>query len=175
MVSFLEWLDRRSEKWLRVSAQHHGRRSFLSKLGVIIVGAGALPMLPFDRAFGLPAADRQEDDTNCDYWAYCGIDGVLCNACGGSNTECPPGSEPSKVSWVGTCIRAKDKKSYLVSYSDCCGKTLCQEEEALCSRHVGERPGYRLGTVSDMNWCMANMAKGVSCSTAVVIGVADAD
>jgi len=171
-----ERLDQLTERGLRASAQHIGRRSVLAKLGAIVVGGAMLPMLPFARASAAAPAkgSHEEDDTKCEYWAYCGIDGVLCNACGGTISQCPPGSEPSKVSWVGTCVRAKDKRAYLVSYSDCCGKSPCREE-AYCSRHVGERPGYRMGTLSDMNWCMANSAKGVSCSTAVVIGVADND
>jgi methylamine dehydrogenase light chain len=173
--SLMDWVDRRTELVVRASAQNLGRRSILAKLGAMVVGAVALPMLPFERSVAGPATrPNEEDETQCEYWAYCGIDGTLCNACGGSINQCPPGSEPSKVSWVGTCTRAKDKKAYLVSYYDCCGKGPCQEE-ATCSRHEGERPGYRIGTMSDMNWCMANTGKGVHCSTAVVIGVADND
>jgi methylamine dehydrogenase light chain len=174
--SMLIWLDRRMEAGACTSAQAMGRRSFLSKFGALVVGGTVLPMLPFDRTLGAPGAHESgaQDDTGCDYWAYCGIDGTRCNACGGTISQCPPGSQPSSVSWVGTCINPKDKKAYLVSYYDCCGKTSC-EEEADCSRHEGERPGYRIGTLSDMNWCMANANKGVNCSTAVVIGVADND
>jgi len=176
MLSFMRWMDRQTEGTLRSIAQRTGRRSFLTKLGVTVLGSAVLPMLPFERGFAAEGAPnpKEEDETSCDYWAYCGIDGVLCSACGGSVNECPPGTETSKVSWVGTCMRGKDNKAYLVSYSDCCGKSICQEE-ATCSRHVGERPGYRMGTMSDMNWCMANGDKGFSCSTSVVIGRADAE
>ena len=174
LQAILEWLDRRTENTMRSSAQKLGRRSFLAYVGTTLVGGTLLPMLPFERSKAAHGFNGEEDETSCDYWAYCGIDGVLCNACGGSTSQCPPGSEPSKMSWVGTCQRAKDKKAYLISYSDCCGKSICQEEVD-CSRHVGERPGYRMGTSSDMNWCMANTAKGVSCSTAVVIGLADSE
>src|SRR5579862_3365280 len=172
--SMLDFMDRRMEKAIRASARRIGRRSFLAKLGGMVMGGAFLPMLPFERVSAAAAATSEEDDAQCEYWAYCGIDGTLCTACGGTISQCPPGSEASKVSWVGTCMRAKDKKAYLVSYYDCCGKSPCQEE-ASCSRHVGERPGYRIGTLSDMNWCMANRAKGVTCSTAVVVGVADGD
>jgi methylamine dehydrogenase light chain len=173
-ASMLDWMDRRMEKGIRATAQNIGRRSFLARFGAVVVGGTVLPMLPFDRnsAAVLAAASGQEDETKCEYWAYCGIDGTLCNACGGTISQCPPGSEASKVSWIGTCIHPKDKKAYLVSYYDCCGKTSCQEDAA-CSRHEGERPGYRIGTLSDMNWCMANTSKGVNCSTAVVVGVAE--
>jgi methylamine dehydrogenase light chain len=172
----LGWMDRRMENGIRATAQNIGRRSFLTKFGAILVGGTVLPVLPFDRNFGavLAARSEQQDDTKCEYWAYCGIDGTLCNACGGSISQCPPGSQASTLSWIGTCINPKDKKAYLISYYDCCGKASCQED-ADCSRHEGERPGYRIGTFSDMNWCMANTNKGVNCSTAVVVGVADSE
>jgi methylamine dehydrogenase light chain len=176
IASILDSMDRRMERGLRTTAQNIGRRNFLARVGAILVGGTVLPMLPFDRRSGtvLAAGTEQEDETKCEYWAYCGIDGTLCNACGGTISQCPPGSDPSKVSWVGTCTNPRDKKAYLVSYYDCCGKTSCLEEAA-CSRHEGERPGYRIGTMSDMNWCMANTSKGVHCSTAVVVGVADSE
>jgi methylamine dehydrogenase light chain len=173
--SMLDWMDRAMEKQVRTVAQTRGRRSFLTRFGAILVGGTMLPMLPFDRNSGAASAaepDQSADDTKCEYWAYCGIDGTRCNACGGSISQCPPGSEPSKVSWIGTCINPTDKKAYLVSYSDCCGKAPC-EEDANCSRHVGERPGYRIGTFSDMNWCMANTNKAAHCSTAMIVGIAD--
>lgn len=174
--SMLDWMDRGMEKGMRTAAQTRGRRSFLTKFGAILVGGTMLPMLPFDRSSGVVFATEsdQADDTKCEYWAYCGMDGTRCNACGGSISECPPGSEASKVSWIGTCTNPKDKKAYLVSYYDCCGKTPCQED-ANCSRHVGERPGYRIGTMSDMNWCMANTSKSAHCSTALIVGVADSE
>lgn len=172
----LQSIDRFAERRARHAAKVCGRRSFLGHLGAFLVGGMALPLLPFDRSTGaeMPKKDDRLDETKCDYWAYCGIDGILCNACGGSITQCPPGSEASKLSWVGTCRNPHDGKDYLVSYYDCCGKGLCQVE-ADCSRHQGERPGYRIGSFSDMNWCMANTNKGVHCSTAIIVGVADAD
>jgi methylamine dehydrogenase light chain len=173
--SMLQWMDLRMERAARRTAQVTGRRSFLARLAALAVGGGLLPMLPYDRNSGAARAAEfdPQNDTKCEYWAYCGIDGTRCNACGGTISECPPGSQASKLSWVGTCTNPKDKKAYLVSYYDCCGKSPCQQE-ADCSRHEGERPGYRIGTFSDMNWCMANADKGVNCSTAVVVGMADA-
>jgi methylamine dehydrogenase light chain len=174
LVSMREALDRRVELGMRTAAQTRGRRSFLSRLGTAIVGGAVLPMLPFDRSAGADAAPKSAhgDDTKCDYWAYCSLDGTRCNACGGSASQCPPGSQASSVSWVGTCVNPKDKKAYLVSYNDCCGKAGCMED-ATCSNNQGERPGYRMGGFNDMNWCMANTGKGVHCSTSVIIGVAE--
>jgi methylamine dehydrogenase light chain len=172
----LAWMDRRMEQAVRSNAQNFGRRSFIAKCGAILAGGSVLPLLPYNRNYGSAWADasRQQDDTKCDYWAYCGLDGTLCNACGGSVSQCPPGAQPSKLSWIGTCTNPSDKKAYLISYSDCCGKAPCQEDPD-CSRHEGERPGYRIGTLSDMNWCMANTNFGVNCSTAVVVGIADSE
>lgn len=47
---------------------------------------------------------QTKDDTKCDYWRYCAIDGFLCSCRGSGVGSCPPGSQASPVSWVGTCI-----------------------------------------------------------------------
>jgi methylamine dehydrogenase light chain len=174
--SLLGWMDRSMELGARSAARTHGRRRFLTRLGAMVVGGSMLPMLPFDSSIGAGSAPESDlaDDTKCDYWAYCSLDGTRCNACGGSISQCPPGSQASKVSWVGTCVNPQDKKAYLVSYYDCCGKAACRQD-ANCSSNEGERPGYRIGSFNDMNWCMANSKLGVHCSAAVIVGVADAD
>jgi methylamine dehydrogenase light chain len=177
----LKKLDHSMRELARHSARTRGRRSFLAKLGATLAGGALLPMLPFDRAETAESALSQgsvpsqgSDPSTCEYWAYCSLNGTRCNACGGTLSQCPPGSQPSKVSWVGTCLNPTDKKNYLVSYSDCCGKPACGEA-ALCQRHEGDLPAYRVGASNEMNWCMANTNKGVNCSTALVIGVADSD
>jgi methylamine dehydrogenase light chain len=171
-------MDQGMEHRIRSAAQTHGRRSFLTRLGAIVVGGTLLPMLPFDRTFGAGTAPARElDDKTCEYWAYCSLNGTRCDACGGSASQCPPGSQPSLVSWVGTCINPTDRKAYLVAYNDCCGKGECgvseDAEDASCSRHEGERPGYRIGSNNDANWCMANTSLSASCSTAVIVGIAE--
>ena len=113
---------------------------------------------------------KAEDPTQCEYWRYCAFDGYLCTCCGGSLTQCPPGTEASKVSWVGTCLNPKDQRQYLVSYNDCCGKGSCGE--CLCNNNERERPGYRLGVHNDINWCMANTSSMFHCTTSVIVGVA---
>jgi len=173
MLQLLGWLDRRAEGSMRSAARLRGRRSFLFRLGHVIVGGALLPMLPFERSAGA-SLDQFQDNSKCDYWAYCSLSGTLCNACGGTDTQCPPGTQSSLLSWVGTCINPKEKKSYLVSYGDCCGKVDCDaSEEAMCSRSEGERPGYRIGAYNDANWCMANSNRTAHCSIAVLVGVAD--
>jgi methylamine dehydrogenase light chain len=176
--------DRFTERRVREVAHSHGRRSLITRLGVALVGGAALPMLPFDRSgnFGgaahaaggqgkaPPKVKPQEDPTKCEYWRYCAFDGYLCTCCGGSLTQCPPGTEPSKVSWVGTCQNPADGRQYLVSYNDCCGKASCGE--CLCNNNERERPGYRLGVHNDINWCMANSNPMFHCTTSVIVGVA---
>ena len=107
------WLDSASESTMRLTAQQLGRRSLINKMGVMMVAGTMVPVLPFDRSggaanangiFGAEGKDAQmDDDVACDYWRYCALSGTLCTSCGGSITECSPGSEISKVSWVGTC------------------------------------------------------------------------
>jgi methylamine dehydrogenase light chain len=177
---FTALIDRHCERGVRRVAQQHGRRSVLARLGVALVGGAALPMLPFDRSGQFmnahaagPAkakADPANDPLKCEYWRYCAFDGFLCTCCGGTLTACPPGTEASKVSWVGTCMNHQDGRQYLVSYNDCCGKGSCGE--CLCNNNERERPGYRLGVHNDINWCMANTSNMFHCTTAVIVGVA---
>ena len=183
MRRIFEWLDKVTQKRVRDVAHQHGRRSLLGKIGVAMVGGAMLPMLPFDRsgqfgsahaADGAPAAKPPKLEPNnpekCEYWRYCAFDGYLCTCCGGSLTQCPPGTEASKVSWVGTCMNPNDKRQYLVSYNDCCGKGSCGN--CLCNNNERERPGYRLGVHNDINWCMANTSSMFHCTTSVIVGVA---
>ncbi len=165
----LQNFDKVTETAFRHSAQNIGRRSALSGLGKILVGSAILPVLPFDRSGGARAAEATDGD--CEYWRYCAIDGFLCSCCGGSVSACPPGAEPSKVTWVGTCQNPGDGKNYLVSYNDCCGKTTCGR--CLCNANAGERPGYRMGVHNDVNWCMANTSSMYHCTVSVLVGMAD--
>jgi methylamine dehydrogenase light chain len=166
----VEGFDRLSETVTRFGAQRIGRRNALSALGTAIAGGVILPMLPFDRSGGeaLAASSREEGDETCEYWRYCALDGFLCTCCGGSLASCPPGSEASKVTWVGTCQSPKDNKAYLISYNDCCGQVSCGN--CLCNYNLRERPGYRMGVHNDINWCMANDRGLYHCTVAAVIG-----
>lgn len=169
-------LDRASEKSVRKVAQQHGRRSFLAKAGTVFAGAMLAPILPFDRSLGgaaFASDDIVTDENDCAYWKHCALDGNLCSTSGGTLTSCPPGSEASKVAWVGTCRNPNDGKDYLVSYNDCCGRSTVASS-TFCFRSEGERPGYRMGLHNDINWCMANANKGYHCTVSVVVGVADA-
>lgn len=102
------WFDRIGERQTRRSAQRVSRRSVISTLGQAMVGALAVPLLPFDRSGAAYGAEPKKgefknttDDEVCDYWRYCALSGTLCTCCGGSVTSCPPGAEVSRVTWVG--------------------------------------------------------------------------
>jgi methylamine dehydrogenase light chain len=178
---FTDLLDTHAQRGLRRVAQTHGRRSFVARLGAAMVGSAALPMLPFDRsgpghahaaggAGGKAKVAAHNDATKCEYWRYCAFDGYLCTCCGGSLTQCPPGTTASKVSWVGSCMNPNDNRQYLVSYNDCCGKASCGS--CLCNNNERERPGYRMGVHNDINWCMSNDNSMFHCTTSVIVGTA---
>jgi methylamine dehydrogenase light chain len=114
-----------------------------------------------------PTADEQ----NCEYWKYCAIDGFLCACCGGTSNSCPPGTQASPITWIGTCHNPGDGRDYLVSYNDCCGKVSCGD--CFCNRNEGEAPMYRLSRNNDVNWCMANSESNYHCSVSVILGVAE--
>lgn len=173
--SLLGWMDAAAENRTRRIANVSGRRSFLQRAGWALVGGAVLPMLPYDnsngQAFARGLGEPDELPEDCEYWRYCSLHGSLCSQCGGSVTQCPPGSTPSKVAWVGTCRNPNDDKDYLVSYNDCCGKGGgCGDG---CSRQEGDRPGYRYGLASESSWCLANEDKGIHCTVAIVVGLAE--
>lgn len=174
------WFDKLAERQSRRLAQGVSRRHALNRISRALVGAAfILPVLPFDRsearaagaAHGKPGSKAADDETACEYWRYCAIDGFLCTCCGGSLTQCPPGTDASKVSWIGTCHNPKDGKDYLVSYNDCCGKAACGR--CLCNTNLRERPGYSMGLHNDINWCMSNDNSMFHCTTASVVGLAE--
>ena len=162
--------DRLFEKQARHLAQRSSRRGLLKGLGGLLVGGAAVPLLPVSRAH---AAEKPVDEGNpsrCDYWRYCAMDGFLCDCCGGSANTCPPGTEMSPITWIGTCRNPGDGRNYIISYNDCCGKSSCGA--CLCQRDEGDRPPYRPDKTNDINWCLGTASAAYHCSTAIVVGVA---
>jgi methylamine dehydrogenase light chain len=169
-------LDRLFENGARSLAKRTSRRSLLASLGQVLTGAALLPLLPIDRTAraqspASPVAKPTADEQNCEYWKYCAIDGFLCACCGGTSTSCPPGTQSSPITWIGTCHNPGDGRDYIISYNDCCGKVSCGD--CFCDRNEGEKPMYRLSRNNDVNWCMANSESNYHCSVSVILGVAE--
>jgi methylamine dehydrogenase light chain len=170
----MKWLDSLTEQSTRQMARRTSRRSLLGSIGTMLLGASALPLLPVAR--GAAAAEDKkagiDDPSSCDYWRHCAIDGFLCNCCGGTQSACPPGTEMSLVTWVGTCHNPADSKDYAISYNDCCGKSTCGR--CLCNRNERDTPLYVPFQSNDYNWCSGSTKANIPyhCSTARIVGEA---
>ena len=162
------WLDRSTGETSRRLARSTSRRGFLGRLGMMIAGASVLPLLPVSRAFGAEGVAEIGDPTSCDYWRYCALGGSLCSCCGGSYNACPPGAEPSPITWVGTCNNPADGKDYLISYNDCCGKAICAR--CFCHRTERDKPVYFPQKSNDVLWCFGTESNAYHCTVAVVLG-----
>jgi methylamine dehydrogenase light chain len=177
-------IDELSERLTRKVAQASSRRSLLTLIGGAITGAAVFPVLPVSRAQAQNHGHEAErippqtstnpqdpgDQAQCDYWRYCAIDGFLCSCCGGSHSSCPPGTEMSPITWIGTCMNPADKRAYIISYNDCCGKSSCGR--CLCNRNENDRPMVRPQANNDINWCLGTSSSIYNCSTAIILGVA---
>ena len=166
-----QWLDRRALQGSQQLARHTSRRGFLGKLAAFLFGASSIPLLPVARSLAAP--DEMGDPQSCDYWRYCAISGTLCTCCGGGNTTCPPGSEVSPISWVGTCRNPVDDKEYLISYNDCCGNAFCAR--CSCHRVEGAKPNYFPSKTADLLWCYGTDSRAYTCTVAAVLGAASTD
>lgn len=166
----MQQFDSLVERLSRSLAKTTSRRSVIRKLGVLLVGAASLPLLPVAR--GQAVVKEEGDPATCEYWRYCAIDGFLCACCGGSVTTCPPGTEPAPITWVGTCRNASDGNDYIISYNDCCGKSSCGR--CLCNRNEGDRPIYRPQQANDLNWCIGSKANiPYHCTVSRIVGVVE--
>lgn len=171
-ATVLDWLDDKIRQSSRNLAQQSSRRGFIGKLGAVLVGASALPLLPVSRVSAAPNVAEMGDPQSCDYWRYCALGGTLCTCCGGSVTACPPGAEASPISWVGTCRNPVDDKDYLISYNDCCGKAVCGR--CFCHRAERDLPVYSPSKANDILWCFGTESHAYHCTVAVVLGEATA-
>ncbi|MDA5195052.1 methylamine dehydrogenase (amicyanin) light chain [Alphaproteobacteria bacterium LMG 31809] len=174
-------LDKWTERMFRGLARRTSRRNMFTLIGGAVTGAAAIPLLPVARAsastnsYGLTpetTGNVQDpgDPTTCEYWRYCAIDGFLCSCCGGTVNACPPGTEMSPITWIGTCHNPADNRNYIISYNDCCGKSSCGR--CVCNRNEGDRPVVRPQSNNDIDWCLGTASSVYNCSTAVLIGVA---
>ena len=172
-------LDELSELMTRGLAARTSRRSLLSKLGAMLVAAPFFPLLPIQRGRAADKANETDfsraaqtkDESACNYWRYCGTDGTMCSCCGGSVNSCPPGSQPSPTSWIGTCINPDDNRTYLIAYRDCCGASTCTE--CYCQGTDHAMPIYRPQANNHIIWCIGTPSMEYHCSMSVLVGAAD--
>jgi methylamine dehydrogenase light chain len=175
----MKWLDVFAENSARMLARRTSRRSVLAGLGTFFVGATGVPLLPVARGAQTKpsapagAADADPGDpSSCEYWRHCAIDGFLCSCCGGSQSICPPGTNMSPITWIGTCHNPGDNTDYVISYNDCCGKSSCGR--CFCNRNEGDSSLFQPGKSNDYNWCSGNSKANIPyhCSTARIVGAA---
>jgi methylamine dehydrogenase light chain len=165
------WVDKGAGTGSRRLARRTSRRSVIARLGTLLTGAAVLPLLPVARAFAAESVSELGDPQTCEYWRYCALGGALCACCGGTYNSCPPGSEPSPITWVGTCHNPADDRDYLISYNDCCGKSMCPR----CGCHNTERarPVYYPAKSSSVLWCFGTESRAYHCTVSLVLGVVD--
>jgi methylamine dehydrogenase light chain len=175
-------IDRRIADAARRLARGTSRRGFLARLGAVVAGGSVLPLLPIARAAAQTSraptpgepdpATPAGDPESCEYWRHCAIDGFLASCCGGTHRSCPPGTQMSPVTWLGTCRNPTDGLDYVISYNDCCGKFPCGR--CFCQRNEGDRPVYYPTRSNDINWCMGPAGPIYNSTVALVVGVATA-
>ena len=131
-----------------------------------------LPLLPVARALASTnaAGGGVDDPQSCEYWRYCALHGELCSCCGGTSSQCPPGTEVSPVAWVGTCHNPEDGRDYLISYNDCCGKSTCNR--CYCHNTERERPVYVTAKSAAVLWCFGTSSREYHCTIGAVLGEA---
>ena len=164
------WIDRKAREQTLRLARKISRRNFLSRLGMMLAGAATLPLLPVLRSFAQESLQEIGDPKSCEYWRYCALSGTLCTCCGGTITSCPPGAEPSPITWVGTCRNPVDNRDYLISYNDCCGKKMCGR--CGCHNTERDRPIYFPSNSGAIIWCFGTETREYHCTVGVVLGEA---
>ncbi len=175
--------DRLAASAARALARRSSRRGLLARFAAALGAGAALPLLPLLRVGPAAAEPEREpapgepdrgtpegDPRDCSYWRYCAIDGFLASCCGGTQRSCPPGTEMSPITWLGTCRNPADGRLYVISYNDCCGKEPCGH--CMCRRNEGDRPVYVTPRSNDINWCLGTRSAIYNSTVAVVVGVA---
>ena len=64
------WIDENARRTSLALARRLSRRNFLSRLGMMIAGAAAFPLLPVARSFAQNSIQEVGDPQSCEYWRY---------------------------------------------------------------------------------------------------------
>ncbi|MBT5720159.1 MAG: hypothetical protein HOI69_11485, partial [Gammaproteobacteria bacterium] len=75
------WIDDRARRSSLALARKLSRRHFLSKIGMMLAGAAAFPLLPVSRSFAQSSIQEIGDPQSCEYWRYCAMSGSICACC----------------------------------------------------------------------------------------------
>lgn len=168
------------ERFSRGLARGLSRRNLITMVGAALTsGCASIPLLPSDRrraaapsngkSFGETA--QTTDDTACNFWRYCALDGYLCTCCGGGVSACPPGTVAPPTAWIGSCLNPDDGETYLIVYRDCCGAEVCSR--CSCLNLEGEMPVYRPQLNGDIIWCFGTDDQmAYNCTHAAVLSKA---
>ncbi len=185
MMTFERSLDALTAQVTRQVARFTSRRSLMARTGVLLAGSSLVPLLPMLRASASPATSKSggesaksgdpaavlNDPESCEYWRYCALDGNLSSCCGGTYNSCPPGTEISTVTWIGTCHNPGDGRDYVISYNDCCGSAMCMR--CSCNESQGDRPVYTPAKANDIMWCLGTTTQTYNSTVARVIATAE--
>ncbi len=154
-VNYMNWLDNWITKGTRRVARNTSRRDFLSRFGVALVGGAAQCRCCRLRARmrRKQRARRNRRRTAIRSAANTGATARSTDSCAAvaaaPTNSCPPGTEPSPVTWIGTCRNPVDGKDYIISYNDCCGKTCVRSLHcAIATKAIGRCISRRRATTS---------------------------
>lgn len=168
----LSWLDR---KLLRAATSFEDgwpRRSFLRRLGTIVLGALGVTILT--REMPLPVLTgtgtkgvgkggqtvHAQAQCNCNYWAACGLYGRLCcetnctypPCCG----VCPPGTLETPNSWTYCCYDYISGFLRRLIYYDCCDPN----SQSLCP----DCPWCPNNPTPQPDWCYSDFGYQYTCT-----------
>jgi methylamine dehydrogenase light chain len=142
-VIVTRWLDRFMERGARDLAKRTSRRSFLTRLGTVLVGGASLPLSRRAPAKAIPPGSVPDDakltgDSAIRRAAPTGA--TARSTASSARAAAAPrrvsaGHGISPITWIGTTLPPR-QQNYVISYNDCCGASLCMRA------HRTERPVY---------------------------------
>ncbi|MBI3468106.1 MAG: hypothetical protein HY000_34300 [Planctomycetes bacterium] len=106
------------ERIARRVAARSTRRSILGRASRFFLGVLGIELVAPILRDGRRADALQPP--GCNFWKYCGADGILCASCsGGSDSSCPSGCHSHNEVWFACCGKPM-VGPVLIAYLDCC-------------------------------------------------------